>query len=62
MTDDLGLLLDAVAGERFARFQPISVAAERMTDQRQVEAAALLSLPYVSHLMDPEPLLAERLI
>src|SRR3954451_11313706 len=48
---DLGLLLDPVAIERFARLQTIAVPAERMPHQRQIETSALLRLPDVRHFV-----------
>jgi len=56
--DNFGLLLEAVALERFSPLEPIVVAAERVAHQREVEAASLLGLPYVGQLMDKEALAA----
>src|SRR3954452_23140477 len=52
MADDFRLLLDAVMLERLSGFQHVSIAAEGMPHQHQIEAAALLGLPDVGHLMD----------
>src|SRR4051812_43875399 len=59
MRDDLRLLLESVVRERLSGRQLISVAAERMPHQRQIEAALRLRLPDVRHFMDEEALAAE---
>jgi len=59
MPDNLGLLLDAIAIEQPAGFEPIVIAAERMTHQRQPEAPALLRLPDVDHLVNEQTLPGE---
>src|SRR4051794_8745321 len=61
VADDLGLLLEAVAAERLALDQPVPVAGEGVPHQRQVEAAALLRLPDMGHLVDEEALSPQRL-
>ena len=56
VADDFGLLLNAVAGERFARLQHIAVAAKGVPHQHQIEAAAALRLPHMGQLMNEEAL------
>src|SRR5215212_4471933 len=45
--DDLGLLFQAVALERLSGLQLIGIAAEGVPHERQIQAPALLRLPYV---------------
>ena len=52
MANDFGLLLKAVAIERPARDDVVSVAAEWMPHQWEIEAALGLRLPDVSQLVD----------
>ena len=49
---DLGLLLDAVAGEGFARLSDIIVAAEGVAHQREPPSAFVRRLPDMGHLVD----------
>ena len=62
MPDDFRLLLKAIAIQRASWHELITVAAERVSHQRQVEPSALLRLPDVRHLVHPERLLAKRLL
>ncbi len=59
MANDLRLLFETVAVERFARLKSVSVAAKGMAHQWQIETAALLRLPNVGQLVDEEALPAE---
>src|SRR3546814_4494727 len=45
VANDLRLLLQPVAAERFARHDVVSIAAEGMAHQRQIPSAAPLRLP-----------------
>src|SRR5690242_8758137 len=56
MPADLGLLLEAVAGESPAGLQRIAVAAEGVPHQDQIEAAAALRLPHMGQHMNEEAL------
>ena len=62
MPHDFRLLLKAIAIERSAFMKLISIAAERMPHQRQVQLSLGLRLPYVSHLVNEEALPAKRLL
>lgn len=61
VTDDFRLLLKAVVLEASARLDLISVAAERVPHQRQIESPAFLRLPDMGQLVDEETLPMERL-
>lgn len=52
MADDLGLLLDAIANERLVILEPVIIAAKWVAEQRQIEAAELLSLPDMGHFVN----------
>lgn len=54
VADDLGLLLDPVAGKGLAGLQRIVVTAEGMAPERQVDA--LLPLPDMDEFVDQQPL------
>jgi hypothetical protein len=56
MPDDLGLLLETIRSERLARRDPVAVAAERMTHERQEKSAVPLSLPDMGHFVDEKAL------
>ena len=62
MADDFRLLLQTVIFEAAPRLQLISVAAERMAHQRQIEAAALLCLPDMGQFVNEEALPMQRLL
>lgn len=59
MSDDFRLLLNAVAIQRPARFDGVTVAAEWMPAQDEVHAP--LILPNVDQLVDQMPLPADRI-
>ena len=61
MADDFGLLLKAIVLEAPSGLQGVTVAAEGVPHQRQVEAAALLRLPDMGQLMDEKALPMQRL-
>lgn len=56
MADNFRLLFKSVALERPTGLDLITVTAEGMPHQRQIEAAALLGLPDVRQLVDEETL------
>ena len=58
--DEFGLLLDAIGGEMPHRIEAVRIAAERVAHQQQIEAAALLALPYMHEFVDEERLQGER--
>src|SRR3546814_20120056 len=60
VANDLRLLLQPVAAERFARHDVVSIAAEGMAHQRQIPTAAPLRMPYMGHLMDEMSLDGQR--
>ena len=61
MADDFRLLLKAVTMERPAVLELVSVAAEGVAHERQIEAPARLRLPDVGQLMDEKALPMQRL-
>ena len=54
MTDDLGLLFDAILPKRPSRFERIIIAAKWVTFEGQENA--LLILPHMRHFVDEQPL------
>jgi hypothetical protein len=59
---NFGLLLKSVPIERFVWNKFIGVSAKRVAHQREVEAAALLALPDVSHFVDEHSLRGQGLV
>lgn len=60
VADDLGLLFEAITVEPATLLYLIAVAAERVTHQRQIEAAVSLRLPDMGHFVDEQTLQSER--
>ena len=61
VADDFGLLLQPVSFERFSGHERISILAEGMAHQRQIESAAPLALPDMREFVDEKSLPPQRL-
>ena len=61
MADNFRLLFNAIASEGLASPDRVGIAAEGVAHEREIEAAALLSLPHMGHLVNEETLAQQRL-